>query len=267
MSCATCHDPEKAWADGRKRALGRLTELRRNTPSLYNGSRNLAINFFWDGRADRLDDAILEAMTSRAEMNLGAGGLERLAGVPGYRRLQAAAFPGAAFTLRQAAQAIAAFVKAEVSVGLTPFDRFRDDASALGPCARRGLVLFVGKARCLECHAGPFFSDESFRRNGLAPDAALDDPGRYAVDADPSLWRAFKTPPLRNVALTAPYMHDGRLPTLEAVVEFYDRGGDDLDADAALRSLGLASEEKADLVAFLEALTGPRAKVRRPSLP
>lgn len=266
MSCSTCHQPEKAWSDGLPRARGlHKRELARNTPSLFNASRNIPHNFFWDGRAVMMEDAILTALHSPVEMNRDLSTLAAdLGAVPDYARRFAAVFGPGDISARAVGHALASFVRAEIRIGVTPFDRFRTDPSALDAAQKRGLVLFVGKARCLLCHAGPFFSDDSHHNNGLKPNDELDDPGRFAIDRNPIYWRAFKTPPLRNVSLTAPYMHDGRFATLEEVVEFYNRGGDTSFRDENIRPLNLTDREKKDLVSFLGALTGPPSRVAVP---
>lgn len=269
MSCATCHQPDKAWTDGLPRAKGLGgRELARNTPSLFNTVRNIPQNFFWDGRAQTLPDAIVTALQSRVEMNRDPKALaEEIRSIPEYEEAFRTLYGADAITPQNLARAISAFIKTEIVIGQTPFDRFGKDPHALDAAQKRGLMLFVSKARCLFCHAGPYFSDDSHHSNGLKPAPDLDDPGRFAIEADPVYWRAFKTPPLRNVALTAPYMHDGSLKTLEDVIEFYDRGGDTPDRDEKIKELKLTPREKADLVAFLKALTGEGKAVAAPVLP
>ncbi|MEQ1919025.1 MAG: cytochrome c peroxidase [Elusimicrobiota bacterium] len=268
MSCATCHKPDMAWADGLPRAQGRLADLPRNTPSLFNVHRNLSQDFALDGRARRLEDAIIEAMSNRAEMNRDAASLStELRRIPGYGQGFLAAYGDGEITQERTAHALAVFLRAEIKLGETPFDRYAKDDTALNPAQRRGLALFVGKGGCLRCHSGPYFSDDSFHRTGLTNGPDGPDPGRYAIEPNPKFWRAFKTPPLRGVALTAPYMHDGRFATLADVVAFYDRGGDDSDHDEEIVELGLTPEEREDLTAFLGALTGPFKRITPPALP
>jgi cytochrome c peroxidase len=155
-------------------------------------------------------------------------------------------------TERRLAEALAAYERTIFSIG-SPFDRFAaGDEHALSPAAQRGLALFGGRARCGECHAGPSFTDEAFYSLGVGHD-----PGRHAVTARPEDHGAFKTPTLREIARTAPYMHDGSLATLMEVVEYYDRGcAAHPNLPAKIQKLGLTAEEKTDLVAFLESLTG-----------
>jgi hypothetical protein len=192
--------------------------------------------------------------------------LARLRAVPDYDRDFRAAF-GAPATADSVARALTAFLETLETPADSPFDRGRTDPEALAPAARRGLVLFAGKARCLACHQGPMFSDHRFHRLGLKP-SAPEDPGRWAVARTRGAYGAFRTPSLRNVARTAPYMHDGRFKTLAQVVDFYDRGGDVPGDDVyPLRPLGLTRGERADLVAFLESLNSSLPRVTIPATP
>ncbi|MBI3554122.1 MAG: hypothetical protein HY077_16620 [Elusimicrobia bacterium] len=267
LSCSVCHRPDKAWSDGLPRARGRGgAELDRNAPSLLNFNRNISRNFFWDGRAQTMEDALLTAIQSPREMNQSLPDLiSALRRDAVYARRFGEIWGPEGLNPGNAAKAITAFVRAEARTGPSPFDRFRDDPSALSSSQQEGLKLFVGKAGCLACHAGPFFSADNYHNNGLKPAAGLDDPGRYAIEQDPVYWRAFKTPPLRNVAVTAPYMHDGRFKTLREVVDFYDRGGDDPDGDSRIKPLRLTAKEKTELTDFLAALTGPQKPVAAPA--
>lgn len=272
LSCAGCHHPGLSWTDGQPRALGlRRRPLERNSPSLLNIHRNLARDFRWDGSAPALDDAIRNALTSRIEMRADPRAvLASLLRLPGYARRFDEVYGPAGASLAHAVSALSAFVRAEAAVpgGPSPFDRFAGDPSALSPAAKRGMILFAGKARCLLCHAGPFFSDDYYHNTGLAADPRSSDPGRYAVEPSPAFWRAFKTPPLRGVEWSAPYMHDGRFRTLREVVDFYSRGGDDEQArDHLVEPLNLTDDEKEALVAFLRSLSPPRRSVTPPSLP
>jgi len=143
--------------------------------------------------------------------------------------------------------------------GDAPIDRYMNgERDALSEQARQGLRLFRGRANCTACHLGPSFTDEQFHNTGIAwRDGAWLDPGRFAITGEEDDHGAFKTPTLRDVVRTAPYMHDGSLATLEDVIEFYDRGGNaNPFLDEELRSLHLTKDEKAALMAFLQALSG-----------
>ncbi len=269
MSCATCHDPAKAFSDGRARARGLLgQDLQRNTPTLLN-VHSYQGRFFWDGRAASLEEAALTALQSRLELNRDLRELVvDLNRVPDYAHAFTGLYGLSGISPRNIARAIAQFIRAEVRPGETAFDRFRRDRSALSASQVRGLDLFTGKAGCVRCHSGPAFSDAAFHNTGLRPVPGVDDVGRFAVAPAPMTWRAYRTVALRNVARTAPYMHDGSLATLEDVVRFYDRGGDVKQGqDALIKPLGLSAGEQKDLVAFLRGLDSEPRRVAEPKLP
>jgi len=268
MSCATCHDPARAWRDGRARAIGVHGQtLPRRSMSLLATSQ-FHRGFFWDGRAQTLEEAALTALQARLEMNADEGAVLRaLSRIPDYARRFDEIYGPEGATPRDVSRALAAFVSEDVKMGESPFDRLRRDPRALDASAQRGLILFMGKARCGACHYGPDLSDSFYHNTGLAPTRGDEDLGRYAYAPFPENLRAFKTVPLRDVALTGPYMHDGRFKTLPEVVEFYDRGGDAPDKDPQMRPLGLTAAEKRDLLAFLASLTAPVVPVARPTLP
>jgi cytochrome c peroxidase len=257
-SCASCHDPELAFRDGRSRAQGfRGRELPRRSPSVLNAAYNPVQ--FWDGRASTLEQQAEGPLLGATEMSLLSEGrlIRRVQAVPEYRQRFRAVFGGGP-TLKNVTQAIAAFERTLV----TPngrFDRYlRGDKSALGDGEKRGLILFIGKAACSQCHNGPNLTDNRFHRLGLAAGPGPRDAGRLRVTGKESDRACFKTPTLRNSALTAPYMHDGSLKTLSDVIDFYDRGGDAVRGKSPLIvRLDLSAQEKADLLAFLQSLTGP----------
>ncbi len=264
ISCATCHNPDLGLGDGL--ALSRGAEgvlLARHTPSLYNLAWN--VKFFWDGRATSLEQQALMPIESSQEMNMVPEELlPRLRAVPWYREQFAAIYGKEEFTMPEIGRALSAFQRSLV-VDDTPFDRhIAGQENALGPAARRGLALFAGKAECVQCHDGPNFTDESFHNLGQADNG---DAGRGGVINEASLHGAFKTPGLRNVALSAPYMHDGSIGTLQEVVLFYNRGGGPAAGKSRLiRPLNLSDQEVADLVAFMGALT-QEVRIERPAIP
>jgi cytochrome c peroxidase len=182
--------------------------------------------------------------------------VKNLGAVPAYQADFRKVF-GTDLTPDGVAKAIAAYVRTIVS-GNSPYDRFKaGDKTALTAGAQRGLALFEGKARCVRCHAGFNFTDEGYRNIGVGMDKAEPDLGRYTVTKNEADKGAFKTPTLRDVDKRGPYMHDGSAGTLEEAVAFYNRGGVKnpwLSQDVA--PLGLSTQEQADLVAFLHALTG-----------
>jgi cytochrome c peroxidase len=256
-SCATCHQPSRRFTDGRRLARGVFgREGRRNTPSLLN--RAYGQSAFWDGRATTLEDQVRAALTGERDLGLTMEeAVTRVSREANYVRHFRRAFD-ASVTAERIAQALATFVRSRLS-GNSAFDRFlTGDAKALNAEERRGLDLFSGRARCVRCHAGPLLSDEAFHNTGVAwVDGRFLDPGRSAVTGRDGHRGAFKTPTLREIARTAPYMHDGSFARLTDVIDFYDRGGrpnPNLDPD--IRPLHLTAAEKKALMAFLRSLSG-----------
>lgn len=252
-SCATCHQPERAFTDGRRVAQGVFGRAgRRNVPSIFN--RAYGTSFAWDGRAATLEEQVRRAIAGSRDLGLPVNvAVDRLSADARYAAAFDASF-AAPISGDRLVQAIATFVRGALS-GSSPFDRFfAGDSTALSLAARRGYALFNSQARCGRCHAGPLFSDEDLHNTGVGWGR---DGGRFEVTGQPWDRGRFKTPSLRNVSLSAPYMHDGSLPTIEAVVEFYDRGGGrNPNLDSAIRPLRLSPEQRSDLVAFLRALEG-----------
>jgi cytochrome c peroxidase len=232
--------------------------------------------FFWDGRATSLEEQVLGPLGSPDELNMPVDVLaSKLRAVPAYVLAFEQAYPGSGLTARNVQGALAAFVRSLVSGG-SPFDRaLAGEEGALGPEARRGMDLFYGRAACSTCHSGPHLSDGKFHNTGVPGDdrgrAAFDRVGEFQMRPYPffQTQKAFKTPGLRNVALTAPYMHDGSEPSLEEVVRFYNRGGKERESYGLapdIRPLDLGDQQIADLVAFLESLTS-KVEVARPVIP
>jgi cytochrome c peroxidase len=252
VACSDCHRPDLAFTDGRATAAGIGGRAgRRNTPTVIN--RGLGRIHFWDGRAASLEEQALGPIANPGEMDLPVSqAVVRLARDARYAAEFRRAFGGGPTPARLAA-ALASYQRSIYSVD-APFDRFlAGEASALSASAQRGMKLFGAKARCAECHTGPSFTDELFHTLGLPPH----DTGRGGVTGTPHEKGAFKTPTLREVARTAPYMHDGSMATLEEVVEYYDKGGEPVaNLDPKMKPLSLTAEEKADLVEFLRALSG-----------
>jgi len=294
MNCATCHDPESGYGDRLPVSLSYPTTKNwRNAPTLINVAYRARL--FWDGRAGSLEEQALFPVASAFEMNQNIDFLEEeLKEVPEYVEAFQAVF-GGEITRERIAMALAAFQRTILSTD-APLDRFlRGDRDALTPLQEKGRGLFVGKGGCVRCHAGALLSDDRFHNLGVPedPDRFRDprvavtrrfvakvsgypgyrdlseDPGRFLVSRDPSDWKAFLTPPLRNVAVTGPYMHNGAFRTLDEVIEFYDRGGGSGPGkDPMLAPLHLAPEEKKALAAFLSgALTGTVTPVKPPKVP
>ncbi|HEY8506745.1 MAG TPA: cytochrome c peroxidase [Steroidobacteraceae bacterium] len=262
ISCASCHKPEFAFADNRAVSPGVGGALgTRNTPSVMNASGRTSL--FWDGRAETLEDQAIFPIENPVEMALPIDeALARLNADPTYVEQFRIAYNSPA-TKRTLGRALAAFQKTLDTVN-TPYDRYaHGDDTAMSESAKRGRLLFIGRAKCAECHSGEDFTSERFRNIGLYDGERYKDRGRGAVTGRKEDDGQFKIPSLRNVAVTAPYMHDGSFRTLREVIDYYDDpdkvvprpiGRDKTMPDR----LGLTEQEKQDLEAFLLALTDDR---------
>ena len=267
LSCASCHIPEKGFADGLARSPGKDGKLlARNTPSVLNTA--FLSSLFWDGRVASLEEQALAPLSSPDEMHQGIDELVReLARVDEYAERFETAF-GIGPSRETIGQALAAFQRTLVSRN-SPLDRYlAGEKDALSKQARRGLELFTGEAGCIRCHHGPLLSDGKFYRLGVG---GTRDRGRGAVTEKRDDDYKFRTPPLRDVAQTAPYMHDGSLATLFDVVEFYLRtapqnGPDGLPLDIEPQ-LDVSFSDIDALVAFLRSLNGEPRTVERPMVP
>jgi cytochrome c peroxidase len=265
LSCATCHNPGLAWGDAMSKGLGHMGgRLGRHTPTILNVA--FGEPYFWDGRATTLEDQAKGPLVSAAEMNMPAkDAVERLQSIPGYVQMFSQAFPGQPITIDTIAAAVATFERTVVS-GIAPFDRWvSGDEGAISDSAKQGFMLFNGKANCAVCHMGWRFTDDGFHDIGLPGT----DPGRARISPGiVQMEQAFKTPTLRNVNQLAPYMHDGSLATLAAVIDHYDKGFVRRPSlDTQMRPLDLSADEKSDILAFLDTLTSIDAPVTMPVLP
>jgi cytochrome c peroxidase len=233
LSCASCHRPDRGFSDGRPVAVGIAGRTgRRNVPALIN--RGYGRAFFWDGRTTTLEDTVLRPIAAHNELDLSID--------------EAAVRVG--MTRDDMARALASYVRSILS-GDSRFDRFvNGDRRALNAQQQRGLQVFRGKGNCTACHVGPNFTDERLHNTGVAwRTGRLTDNGGGLG--------AFRTPTLREIARTAPYMHDGSLRRLEDVVDFYERGGHpNPHLDEEIRPIRFTADEKRDLVAFLRTLSG-----------
>ena len=295
VSCASCHDPAKGWTDGLPLSKGYPGSLYfRNTPTVLNAVHGHYL--YWDGRMTASDlptlvrDHISEAHFMQADGRLV---IERLRQVPDYEEGFKAAFGGEP-TYGRILNAVTAFVKTLRSRNV-PLDRYlRGDSGAISTAAKRGLNLFRGKAGCIRCHNGAMFTDGGFHNVGLLASQDIfqeperhitfrrffktlgvseyaslrEDVGAYAVTKQLEDRGRFRTPTLREISSTAPYMHDGSLGTLEEVVEFYDQGGGQAPGkDPLLQPLDLSKQEKGDLVEFLKTLSGTPVTVQPAHIP
>ena len=269
ISCASCHNPGLGWSDGLPTAMGDgMKKLPRATPTILNTAYNKLQ--MWDGRAASLEEQATGPIKAQAEMNMDIYILlDRLSAIPGYKKLFEQAYPGEDITEKTVAKAIASFERTIVSTE-SPFDQWRKgNEGAVDASVKRGFVLFEGKAKCEKCHQGFNFTDDGFHNIGLKPTPGLaPDEGRFAQRKVPILKGAFKTPTLRDIAHTAPYMHNGAYTTLEQVIEHYNRGGDtNENLDPNIFALDLSKTEKADLLNFLNSLTGTPLITTIPQLP
>lgn len=260
VSCASCHLQANGFSDPRALSVGVGGGLGdRNAMALVNLGFDNA--FFWDGREHSLSDQAFDPIRHPLEMAESWGNVEqKLRQSETYPKLFFEAFGNLDIDSNQVTQAIAAFETTMLSFD-APFDAFFYDGEMdmLDSAALRGFELFFGDAECVHCHAGPLLTDQTFKSNGL--DGAVTDPGLGAISGLDSDLGKFKVPTLRNIAQTAPYMHDGRFATLFEVVEHYNSGVDslapNLDPDMHIYASGLnlTVQQKLDLVAFMESFT------------
>ncbi len=272
VSCASCHIPEKGFADPERFSTGIGGKKgTRQAPTIIN--RVFSAAQFWDGRAASLEEQAMGPIMNPVEMGNASMDIvvERLELDPSYVRAFREAFPpDGAITPVNLGKAIASFERTILS-GNSPYDRFMaGDKSAMSETAQRGMQLFMDekKGNCATCHASFNFTDENYNNLGVGMDARNPDLGRYNVSKLQGHQGAFKTPTLREVANTAPYMHDGSEKTLQEAIEFYDRGGrPNKWLSPKIKPLHLTSQEKQDLVEFMKALSGEVTWFEKPSRP
>jgi cytochrome c peroxidase len=295
VSCASCHNPAEGYSAHTKTGIGiRGQAGGRNSPVSFN--RILSGKQFWDGRVDSLEAQAVGPIQNPIEMGFTHEGVvKRLGENPVYQRQFAQVF--GELTIDRVGQAIAAFERVLVTAP-SPYDyneqmrsfagldaediaddadlaaKFAETKAALekqpmSESARRGRdIFFTEKGNCTACHVGANLADEQYHNIGIGMDGENPDLGRFVVTKEAKDTGAFKTPTIRNVALTAPYMHDGSLATLEEVVDWYDKGGhSNPHLSDKIRPLKLTAEEKADLVEFMKACTGPTPTVETSRLP
>ena len=265
LSCATCHSPAYGWGDGQPTGVGHgMKKLGRRSPTIINAA--FGDIFMWDGRAGSLEAQALGPVQADVEMNMSLDKLlVKLDAIEGYHPLFEAAFPGKPMASENIAKAIAVYERTVVS-GRARFDDWIDgDEKAISESAKRGFVLFNTKGNCMQCHSGWNFTDDSFHDLGLAGS----DIGRAKIAPGvEKMMYAFKTPGLREISLRGPYMHDGSVANLDAVVEHYNSGGIDRPSRSAdIKPLNLSKQESKDLVEFMMTLTGDAVPTPLPVLP
>lgn len=278
VACASCHDPELGWGDGRRVSYGHDRQTgKRNAMTVLNTA--FYKHLFWDGRAASLEAQAVFPVQDKKEMAQGLQAMvENVRAVKGYQPLFKAAFNNDSITLLQIQKAIATFERSVVS-HKSRFDRFvSGSADALSNDEVVGLHLFRTKARCINCHNTPLFSDNQFHNDGQTLyGSKMEDMGRYEVTHNRKDIGVFRTPSLREITQTGPWMHHGNFPTIKDVIEYYNLGNPSpiqrrVVIDSAmlpvtspiLRKLYLTQEEQKCLEAFLSSIgTG----VRRPFAP
>jgi len=268
ISCAFCHNPGTGFADPRQTSIGVGGGVGgRQSPTVYNTGLNHVQ--FWDGRARSLEEQAIGPIHNPVEMaETHEHVVAKLGKIKGYQQQFRAVF-GTDVNLQGIAEAIAAYERTVLSTN-SAFDKYVLGAQkAMDEAAVRGLALFKGKARCILCHNGPNFTDNQFHNLGVPQVGPMkEDLGRFVVSRAEKDRGAFKTPTLRSITETAPYMHDGAFKTLEEVVEFMDQGGgSNPNLSPLVKPLSLTAEEKSDLVAFLKALAGEPIPFSMPQLP
>ena len=258
LSCASCHSPQFAFTDGQRFSTGIRKQVGgRSAPTVIN--RAYSLDQFWDGRAKSLEEQAKGPIANPIEMDHPHDACEKCVGaITGYRQRFKTVFGTDKVTIDHIAKAIATFERTVLS-GNSAYDRFKaGDEKALTDGQKRGMkVFFSDLARCDSCHEGFNFTNGKYANVGIGMDKPEPDLGRYVVTRQEADKGAFKTPTLRDISRTAPYMHDGSLKTLEDVVEHYNKGGNKnpwLHAD--VRPLNLSEQDKKDLVEFLKALDG-----------
>ncbi|MAT11660.1 MAG: cytochrome-c peroxidase [Rhodopirellula sp.] len=252
VSCASCHDPGKGWSNDAAFATGVDGQMGgRSAPTIIN-SAYFPLQF-WDGRAKGLEGQALGPIANPIEMNLPIDqAVARLNAIPGYKKQFRKVFKSDV-TADGIAKAIASFERTVLS-GNAPYDQFKaGDESVLSPAAKRGMDLFFNKAKCSACHKGHSFTDLAFHNLGVGYDKENPDLGRFEVTKLEGDKGRFKTPPLRDIHTSAPYMHDGSIKTLKEVVDFYNKGGvKNAQLDEEMKPLKLTEQDVEDLVIFMK---------------
>jgi len=282
VSCSSCHDPQLGWADGRDIALGHdHLQGPRNTISITNVAARKAL--FWDGRASSLEEQAMGPLLAHHEMAANPKTLApKIAAIKGYTPYFEAAFGDKKVTVERMITALTAFQKT-IKGRRSRFDNFVDgDYKALSDQEIHGLHLFRTKARCMNCHNGPYFTDHDFHNIGLTYyKRELQDLGRYEITKDPQDIGRFQTPMLREVMHTFPWMHNGLFDDIKGVLSMYNSGMHMIDptaeekaldplfpvTDPLMKPLGLSNKEIDAIAAFLEAITATAYKMDRPALP
>ena len=263
ISCATCHQPELHWTDGKEKSIGHEGAVnKRNSPTIQNSW--FYSRLFWDGRSKDLQDQAFAPINSESEMHSEMPDVMRkLRKSKGYKELFKKAFGDEQIDPDRITEAIAVFEKTVVS-SKTRFDEFlQGNKKALSNSELRGLHIFRTKAKCMNCHSGPLFTDNSFHNIGFSGN----DEGHYKVSHKEEDTGKFKTPSLRDVMKTGPWMHDGKETDMAAIIERLNTSKESPGVSTLIKSLKLSDRDKADLLAFLHAISAPPANFQKPVLP
>ncbi len=269
ISCATCHQPELSWTDGKEKSIGHEGAItKRNSPTIQNTW--FYKRLFWDGRSKDLQDQAFAPINSETEMHSEMHQImQKLSRVKGYKNLFKEAFGSEDIDPFVMTEAIATFEKTIVS-GETRFDKFlKGNKKALSNSELRGLHIFRTKARCMNCHNGPLFTDNQFHNNGVQLTNNSDnDNGYYIVSHKEEDIGKFKTPSLRDAANTGPWMHNGRIKTMDLVLLHYKNEASRIKGvDTLIQDVVLNTKETTDLLAFLKTLSSKPLPFKKPILP
>ena len=280
LACASCHDPDLGWSDGRRRSFGHARrEGRRNSQTVLNSA--YYDHLFWDGRAESLEEQAMTAIAGPREMNQGLNLVaDGIRNVPEYRRLFRQSFGDSTITVQRIAQAIATFERG-ITSRTSDFDRFlQGERDAMTDRQIYGLHVFRTTGQCMNCHSGALLSDDKFHNLGQSHlGRPSEDLGRFLVTGDTSDVGKFRTPSLRDVTYTGPYLHHGLIFSLREVIDMYDRGMPQIiprkEADnplypeksPLLEPLDLSDREVEALLEFLEAISTRPRRMSAPDLP
>jgi len=266
VSCATCHNPQKGWSDGRAKAIGVFGRVGpRNSPTVLNSA--FQKHQFWDGRAKSLEEQELGPIQTHVEMDMKLDDVVKIIkSKQGYVKMFKKAYPNEPLNIKTIVKAIAAFERTVISQP-SPFDLYvAGNKNAISADAAMGFSLFIGKAHCVDCHDGFNFTDGSFQNVGLGDD----DIGRQKLKMKRKAWsHAFKTPTLRDVEKSAPYFHDGSVQTLQEAVAICGNGGrypKKYGTSDAIKNRNLTTKDIEQITEFLKSLSGPDLPIVAPTV-
>ena len=263
ISCATCHQPELNWTDGKEKSIGHEGTInKRNSPTIQNTW--FYKRLFWDGRSSSLEDQAFAPINSESEMHHEMHDLMvELRKIKGYKILFENAFGSSVINPHRLTEAIATFERTIVS-NKSRFDEFLEGKkNALSKSELNGLHLFRTKARCMNCHYGPLFSDDQFHNIGFSGN----DNGYYQVTHKDEDLGKFKTPSLRDVMKTGPWMHDGKWTDMKEIIEKFDVANNTISNNSLQHPLHLTKKEKKDLLAFLHSISTTPITFQKPEMP